>query len=94
MSAGARAHGEPRRGPDHSGLDELTTRQLEAILVELLIVKYPGIEEQDIDRFFHALNRGAIDQVEQIEADLAQKSAIWRQARGQDDLGPAGLASC
>ena len=36
-------------------LDALPSGDLEEILIELLIVKYPGIEQTDIERFFHAL---------------------------------------
>jgi hypothetical protein len=61
-------------------LDALPRGDLEEILIELLIVKYPGIEQADVERFFHALDVGDVEQVERIEADIAQKSARWTQA--------------
>ena len=61
-------------------LDALPSGELEHILLELLIVKYPGIEQADVERFFHALDAGDLDQVERIEADMALKSARWKQA--------------
>ena len=61
-------------------LDALPSGDLERILIELLIVKYPGIEQSDVERFFHALDVGDVEQVERIEADMALKSARWRQA--------------
>jgi hypothetical protein len=61
-------------------LDALPSGDLEEILIELLIVKYPGIEQTDVERFFHALDVGDIEQVERIEADMALKSARWKRA--------------
>ena len=61
-------------------LDALPSGDLEHILIELLIVKYPGIEQSDVERFFHALDIGDVERVERIEADMALKSARWRQA--------------
>jgi hypothetical protein len=65
---------------DELDLDALPSGELERILIELLIVKYPGIEQSDVERFFHALDVGDVEQVERIEADMALKSARWRQA--------------
>jgi hypothetical protein len=61
-------------------LDALPSGDLERILIELLIVKYPGIEQADVERFFHALDVGDVEQVERIEADMALKSARWKRA--------------
>jgi len=58
----------------------MQTRQLEEVLIDLLTVKYPGIEQADIDRFFHALDTGNVEQIEQTEADIAEKSALWQRA--------------
>ena len=61
-------------------LSEMGIQDLEQVLVDLLIIKYPGVDEDDIVRMFEALRAGAMDQVGQIEADMAQKSARWSQA--------------
>jgi hypothetical protein len=61
-------------------LGNLGEHELEAVLAKLLIVKYPGVEREDIVRFFDALTGGEIGQVEQAEADLAAKSAQWKLA--------------
>lgn len=61
-------------------LDDMGIQDLEQVLVDLLIIKYPGVDEDDIVRMFEALRAGAMDQVGQIEADMAQKSARWSQA--------------
>jgi hypothetical protein len=73
---------EPPRpaNPERFDLDALPSGDLEEILIELLIVKYPGIEQTDVERFFHALDVGDIEQVERIEADMALKSARWKRA--------------
>ena len=73
---------EPPQSADQErfDLDALPSGDLEEILIELLIVKYPGIEQTDIERFFHALDVGDIEQVERIEADMALKSARWKRA--------------
>jgi hypothetical protein len=71
-----------------SSVDGLDVEGLEQVLVDLLIVKYPGIEQQDIDRMFWALDVGAMDQVEEIEADMAVKSARWRLAALDVDDDP------
>jgi hypothetical protein len=70
----------PPVNPGEPGLDSLDARELEQILVDLMIVKYPGIERVDIERFFHALYAGAVDEVEKVEADIAEKAAQWRLA--------------
>jgi hypothetical protein len=61
-------------------LGALPKGDLEEILIELLIVKYPGIEQTDVEQFFHALDIGDVEAVERIEADMASKSARWKQA--------------
>jgi hypothetical protein len=70
----------PSLEPKRLDLDALPRGDLEEILIELLIVKYPGIEQSDVERLFHALDVGDVEQVERIEADIAQKSARWTQA--------------
>jgi hypothetical protein len=70
----------PSANQNRLDLNALPKGDLEEILIELLIVKYPGIEQIDVERFFHALDVGDVEQVERIEADMAQKSARWTQA--------------
>ncbi len=70
----------PLESPQRPSLDEMGIQELEQVLVDLLIIKYPGVDEDDIVRLFEALRAGAIDQVGQIEADMALKSARWKQA--------------
>ena len=70
----------PSANQNRLDLNALPKGDLEEILIELLIVKYPGIEQADVERFFHALDIGDVERVERIEADMAQKSARWRQA--------------
>jgi hypothetical protein len=81
--------------PERSGeldLEAMRSEQLERILANLLTVKYPGIEQADIDRFFHALDTGSLEQIEQTEADIAEKSALWQRAAVDLD-GQAGPAA-
>ena len=70
----------PSANLDDLDLNALPSGDLERILLELLIVKYPGIEQADVERFFQALDVGDLEQVERIEADMALKSARWKQA--------------
>ena len=70
----------PPNRPGELDLEAMADRDLERVLVDLLSVKYPGIEQTDVERFFHALDAGNLDQVERIEADMAQKSAQWKLA--------------
>ena len=70
----------PSANSSRLDLDALPRGDLEEILIELLIVKYPGIEQIDVERFFHALDAGDVEQVERIEADMALKAARWTQA--------------
>ena len=61
-------------------LDDLVVSELEQMLTRMLIVKYPGIEQQDVDRLFRAIDAGNLDLIEQVEADMALKSARWMAA--------------
>jgi hypothetical protein len=70
----------PPKRSSELDLEAMQTRQLEEVLIDLLTVKYPGIEQADIDRFFHALDTGNVEQIEQTEADIAEKSALWQRA--------------
>jgi hypothetical protein len=63
-----------------STASDLGYRELEQILTDLLIVKYPGIEQADVKELFHALETGDMERVERAEANLALKSARWIQA--------------
>jgi hypothetical protein len=70
----------PFESSQRPSLDDMGIQELEQVLVDLLIIKYPGVAEGDIVRLFEALRAGAMDQVEQIEADMAFKSARWKQS--------------
>jgi hypothetical protein len=80
LEADKRRPADKKRPADSSPLEAMECRQLEEILIDLLTVKYPGIEQDDIDRFFRALDSGKPDQIEQTEADIAEKSALWQRA--------------
>lgn len=67
----------PSLGHDPFDLDQLLTCELEQILVRMLIVKYPGIEQCDVDCLLKAIEAGNVGQIEQTEADMAFKSARW-----------------
>ena len=67
-------------GPNEWSLSDLSVGVLEEILVDLMVVKYPGVEQSDLDRLLHALSEGDLAQVAEIEADIAQKSAEWMRA--------------
>lgn len=67
-------------------LENLGEHELEKVLAQLLVVKYPGVEREDIEQFFKALTGGDIGGVEQVEADLAAKSARWKLAGLDLDL--------
>jgi len=71
---------QSRQEPVDLELDNMRERELEQVLVSLLVVKYPGVERADIARFFQALDAGDIDRVGQAEADIAYKSAQWKLA--------------
>jgi hypothetical protein len=61
-------------------LSALPSENLEEILFDLLVVKYPGIEQEDVARFLEAMQSGDVEQVSRVEADLAVKSAQWKLA--------------
>jgi hypothetical protein len=79
--------GQPRQEREELDLEHMRERELEEVLVSLMVVKYPGIEQEDIDRFLLALDAGNIDQVGQVEADIAFKSAQWKLAALDMDNG-------
>jgi hypothetical protein len=69
--------------PARSGeldLVHMRREELEEVLIDTLIVKYPGIEQADIERLLHVLDTGSAEQIEQTEADIAEKSALWQRA--------------
>jgi len=70
----------PLEDKTRSSLDGLDVPALEQVLVDLLVVKYPGIEQSDVDRFLAALDHGRVDEVERVEADMALKSQRWQRA--------------
>jgi hypothetical protein len=61
-------------------LDDLSVGVLEEIFADLMIVKYPGVEQADVERLLEALNVGDLSLAGQIEADIAEKSARWMRA--------------
>lgn len=71
---------QPDRSPNEWSLSDLSVSVLEEILIDLMVVKYPGVEQLDLDRLLHALSEGNLVIVAQIEADIAEKSAEWMQA--------------
>jgi hypothetical protein len=82
----------PPPRPGELDLGAMPREELKRVLVDVLTVKYPGIEQADIDRFLRALDTGNREQIEQTEADIAEKSALWQRA-AEDLEGEAGLAS-
>lgn len=61
-------------------LEDLSTGVLEAMLMDLMVVKYPGIEQADIERLLAALRNGDVSLVSHVEAGIALKSAQWLRA--------------
>ena len=61
-------------------LGDLSASVLEEVLADLMIAKYPGIEQEDINCLLAALRNGDLGLIEQIEADIAEKSAHWMRA--------------
>jgi hypothetical protein len=61
-------------------LGDLSVGVLEEVFADLMIIKYPGVEQADVVRLLGALNAGDLGLVEQIEADIAEKSARWMRA--------------
>lgn len=80
MSSEMEPDTQPCEEDDALLLASLGSCELEQILIDLLVVKYPGIEQRDIERLLQALDTGAVDRVERIEADMAVKSARWKRA--------------
>jgi hypothetical protein len=70
----------PDGGPNEWSLSDLSVGVLEEMLIDLMVVKYPGVEQSDLDRLLHALSEGDLVVVAQIEADIAEKSAEWMRA--------------
>lgn len=66
--------------PSDLDLDDMSVGVLEQVLFDLMVVKYPGVEQTDLERLLRALNGGDLAQVEDIEADIALKSAQWSRA--------------
>jgi hypothetical protein len=67
-------------GQGDLGLDQLPVQALEQVLVDLMVVKYPGVEQSDLERLLRALGAGDLALVEEIEANIALKSAQWSKA--------------
>jgi hypothetical protein len=79
------AETRPAGKPADLDLEAMQDQQLEEILIQTLTVKYPGIEQADIERYLHALGTGDPEQIEQTEADIAEKSALWQRAASDLD---------
>lgn len=71
---------QPCTQSDDLNLDDLSVGVLEEIFADLMVVKYPGVEQSDIEHLLAALNDGDLGLAGQIEADIAQKSARWMRA--------------
>lgn len=69
-----------RSEPESPDLNNLLVGELEQMLVHMLIVKYPGIEQADIERLLKAIRIGDLERIGQTEADMAHKSARWMLA--------------
>jgi hypothetical protein len=65
---------------DELDLDQLPVEVLEQVLFDLMVIKYPGVEQPDLERLLKALSAGDLALVEEIEANIALKSAQWSQA--------------
>jgi hypothetical protein len=70
----------PERGSDEWSLSDLSTSVLEEMLVDLMVAKYPGIEQADVERLLAALRDGDLGLVSHVEAGIALKSAQWLRA--------------
>ena len=70
----------PERGSDEWSLSDLSTSVLEEMLVDLMVAKYPGIEQADMERLLAALRDGDLGLVSHVEAGIALKSAQWLRA--------------
>jgi len=71
---------DPCSGTEAFNLDDMLVGELEYMLTHMLIVKYPGIEQQDVTQLLLAIDAGDLEQIERLEADMAQKSARWMLA--------------
>jgi hypothetical protein len=71
---------QPIRESRDWSLEDLSTGVLEAMLMDLMVVKYPGIEQADIERLLAALRDGDLGLVSHVEAGIALKSAQWLRA--------------
>jgi hypothetical protein len=71
---------QPNRESDDWSLEDLSTGVLEGMLMDLMVVKYPGIERVDIERLLAALRNGDVGLVSHVEAGIALKSAQWLRA--------------
>ena len=74
------AEDQPCARPEDLNLDDLSVGVLEEVFADLMIVKYPGVEQADVQRLLAALNDGDLVLVARVEADIAQKSAQWMRA--------------
>lgn len=70
----------PDRALNEWTLMDLSTGVLEEVLVDLMVVKYPGIEQADVERLLAALRDGDLGLVSHVEAGIALKSAQWLRA--------------
>ena len=70
----------PAREPDQLSLSDLSTSVLEEMLVDLMVAKYPGVEQADVERLLAALRAGDLGLVSHVEAGIALKSAQWLRA--------------
>ncbi|HUT17589.1 MAG TPA: hypothetical protein VM366_00410 [Anaerolineae bacterium] len=70
----------PERESDEWSLKDLSTSVLEEMLVDLMVAKYPGIEQADVERLLAALRDGDLGLVSHVEAGIALKSAQWLRA--------------
>ena len=70
----------PGAQPEDLNLDDLSVGVLEEVFADLMIVKYPGVEQADVERLLAALNKGDLALVARVEADIAEKSAQWMRA--------------
>jgi hypothetical protein len=61
-------------------LDKLPVEVLEQVLFDLMVIKYPGVEQPDLEQLLRALSAGDLALVAEIEANIALKSAQWSQA--------------
>jgi hypothetical protein len=74
------AEDQPSAQSEDLNLDDLSVGVLEEVFADLMIVKYPGVEQADVRRLLAALNDGDLALVARVEADIAQKSAQWMRA--------------